>query len=108
MIYYLFEEGDYVTYRLVEHTTTSTAELGKPTVDEFMYDENNNKDVNANLSKGGKGTLSQYKNGVYFLNEINLPSTGIKVDILPYAVVVLAVIAAFAVLLISKKKRNAR
>jgi hypothetical protein len=40
---------------------------------------------------------------------INLPAnTGITVDILPYGVVVLAVAAAFAVLLISKKRRNAR
>jgi hypothetical protein len=110
MIYYLFEEdgSHYKTYRLVKSADADST-LGTPGTDSFMLDSNGNKNITVNLSNGGKGTLAQHKNGVYFLNEINVSTeTGVTVDVLPYVVVVLAVAAAFAVLLISKKRRNAR
>jgi hypothetical protein len=44
---------------------------------------------------------------VYFLNIHDTPDTGITLDVLPYAVVVLLA-AGCALLLISKKRRNAR
>jgi hypothetical protein len=113
MIYYLYEEDysddGYTTYRQVLSTTNASSTLSTPDADSFLKDSEGNKDLKANLSTGGKGTLSQYQNGVYFLNMINLPSnTGITVDILPYAAVVLAAAAALAVLLIAKKRRSVR
>jgi hypothetical protein len=113
MIYYLHEEdysdAGYTTYRQVLSAGSANITLQTPDADSFLKDSTGTKDLEVNLSTGGKGTLEQYQNGVYFLNMTNLPAnTGITVDILPYAVVVLAVAAAFAVLLISKKRRNAR
>jgi hypothetical protein len=113
MIYYLYEEdysnAGYTTYRQVLSAGSANINLDTPGADSFLKDSTGAKDLEVNLSTGGKGTLSQYQNGVYFLNMINLPAnTGITVDVLPYVVVVLAVAAAFAVLLISRKRRNAR
>jgi pilin isopeptide linkage protein len=97
MVYYLFEEDyqsqGYETTHIKQFTATTPAKSA----------------ITLQGGDLGKLTTEQGVNYIGFLNTKNTnPGTGVTMDILPYAVVVLAAVAAFAVLLISKKRRNAR
>jgi hypothetical protein len=113
MVYYLFEndysEDNFTTYRIIKQGESILA----PTEDsEYKVTEyKDGKNVEKYLGNEGSGQLLAGQNGVFYLNNfkpLETADTGITVDILPYAVVVLAVVAAFAVLMVSKKRRNAR
>jgi hypothetical protein len=113
MVYYLYEEDysndGYTTYFKTLAAGSAEGTLTTPTEDSFMKNANDEKDPEANISNGGQNVLSQYKNGAYFLNKIDIPTeTGIALDIMPYVAVVLAVAVVCVALLVYKKRRMAR
>jgi pilin isopeptide linkage protein len=97
MIYFLYEEqvDGFSTYE--ENATAShTPSTDK---DDYTYYK---------TGKLSKHTIVEKNNYETFWNIREIPNSGIVVDILPYIAVVLAAVAAFAVLLVSRKRRNAR
>jgi pilin isopeptide linkage protein len=75
---------------------------------ETLSDTDDRDNYSITGKDAGKRLTSGSSNTVYFLNIKDMPSnTGIVLDIMPYAVVVLLA-AGCAVLLIAKKRRNAR
>jgi hypothetical protein len=86
-------EGYTVTYNYDEEGGISTSTMGNKTNQEGCT---------------AQGTINSSKNTVEFVNDrtINAP-TGISLDVLPYAIIVLAA-ACGAILLVIKKKKNAQ
>jgi hypothetical protein len=110
MVYYLFEE-DYSGSNFETHyIKRSVAANGTVTVpeDADYLDEDEGRSgniVDADLATTGTNT----KDYIYFLNTYKLVTeTGISLDILPYAAIVLVAAAACVILLIARKRRNAR
>jgi hypothetical protein len=115
MVYYLFEEDyskeNFTTYCMIKQGEAIVAPTEDSEYKVTHYDETTATNVPTYLGTDGSDQLEKGQNGVFYLNDyetLTSTSTGITVDILPYAVVVLAVVAAFAVLMVSKKRRNVR
>jgi LPXTG-motif cell wall-anchored protein len=54
-------------------------------------------------------TTMDGNNITYFKNTRNVPNTGIRMDVIPYAVTILGiVIVAGAFVIVARKRRNAR
>jgi hypothetical protein len=110
MIYYLMEE-DYTDENFDTHYIAKSVAASETVTapEEADYLDATKNGTEGRIIASSESKISNSKNYIYYLNTHNVPTpTGIAVDILPYAVVVLAAVAAFAVLLISKKRRNAR
>jgi hypothetical protein len=103
MVYYVREKNDDAS----KHYTTKyeVCENGRTLTDTEVT---NQKTYTGSGKDAEKKLTSGTSNTVYFLNIKDVPAnTGIVLDIMPYAVVVLLA-AGCAVLLIAKKRRNAR
>jgi hypothetical protein len=115
MIYYLFE-NDYTSENFTTYFIAKQGEaIAEPTKDTDYkvteFKDGDNKEIYLSSAQSDYHQLGAGQNGVFYLNnfkKLETADTGITVDILPYAVVVLAVVAAFAVLMVSKKRRNVR
>jgi hypothetical protein len=105
MIYFLYEEqgtGFDCWYEIANKQAQSTA--WSEDSDTYTYTANG---VIAD-DTAGRLTVTSGNNIVSVFNNREFTNSGIRVDILPYAVIVLAAAAACVVLVVSKKKRNAR
>jgi hypothetical protein len=94
MIYYV-QETDSLGY-----TTAYTHVTGSNTLANAAYTDGNPADTSY-------FTIEENNNIVAFRNTKNQPNTGIRMDLMPYVIVFLGV-AACAVVLVARKRRNAR
>jgi hypothetical protein len=94
MIYYV-QETDSLGY-----TTAYTHVTGSNTLANASYTDGNPADTSY-------FTIEENNNIVAFRNTKNQPNTGIRMDLMPYVIVFLGV-AACAVVLVARKRRNAR
>jgi pilin isopeptide linkage protein len=98
MVYYVVEDCDILGCTTYVQTATGST-ISAPDADTYTL---------ADKTTSVSTTTVAGKNGVYYLNTIDVvASTGVVLDIMPYVVIVLAA-AAGILLFISRKKRNAR
>jgi hypothetical protein len=104
MIYFLYEQPTkgFDCYYEVSNGTSEPTVWSSTNAD---YKPSTNGVIDNGISRL---TITPDNNIVSVFNNREFTDSGIRVDILPYAVIVLAAAAACVVLVVSKKKRNAR
>jgi hypothetical protein len=104
MIYFLYEQPTkgFDCYYEVSNGTTEPTVWSSTNAD---YKPSTNGVIDNGINRL---TITPNNNIVSVFNNREFTDSGIRVDILPYAVIVLAAAAACVVLVVSKKKRNAR